>query len=198
VPFTQIFLHPLEIFDNLAKTNPNVYLPDVATTLNNLAMLHQTQDNYEDALKEFEKALKIRRKLAKTNPNVYLPDLASVLNNLGVLHQDQGNFKDALKKYKESTNLYEDLATSDYQTYLPYLAGNYGNLAWFYTYGIPQREESIDYAIYVIMILQPHYEKIPFTQEFYAKALNILRNWDLSDEEIYKLIEEKMKEDEQM
>jgi len=43
----------------------------------------------------------------------------------------------------------------------------------------------------------PYIEKVPFTQEYYVNAWRVLSNWDLSDEEISQMIEEKMKENEQ-
>jgi tetratricopeptide (TPR) repeat protein len=74
-------------------------------TSNNLANLYLNQFNYEDALIEYKKALKISRKLAKTNPHTYLPDVASVLNNLANLHLDQNNYEDALKGYEKALEI---------------------------------------------------------------------------------------------
>jgi tetratricopeptide (TPR) repeat protein len=56
---------------------------DVATTLNNLGILHLDQNRMEEARKAYDEALTIRRQLAKQNPEAYLPDLAGTLNNLG-------------------------------------------------------------------------------------------------------------------
>ena len=54
--------------------NPDTYLPDVATTLNNLATLDRDQNRPEAARKGYEEALKIHRELAQKNPDTYLPD----------------------------------------------------------------------------------------------------------------------------
>jgi tetratricopeptide (TPR) repeat protein len=48
----------------------------LALTLNNLGKLDRAQNRMEEARKEFEEALKIRRELAQENPDTYLPDVA--------------------------------------------------------------------------------------------------------------------------
>jgi tetratricopeptide (TPR) repeat protein len=72
----------LKTYRELAKTNPESYLPYVAGTLNNLGVLHRDQNGMNEARQAFEEALKTRRELAKTNPETYLPDVAKTLNNL--------------------------------------------------------------------------------------------------------------------
>ncbi|CAM9588227.1 unnamed protein product, partial [Laminaria digitata] len=52
--------------------------PDVATSLNNLAGLLQTQDNYAEAGPLFERSLTIREKALSPEH----PDVATSLNNL--------------------------------------------------------------------------------------------------------------------
>ena len=43
------FEETLAIRRNLAVSNPDTYLPDVATTLNNSGVLHQDQNRMEEA-----------------------------------------------------------------------------------------------------------------------------------------------------
>ena len=83
------FEEALKICRELAKKNPDTYLPDVARTLNNLAVLDSDQNRMEAARKEYEEALKIYRELAQKNPDTYLPDVARTLNNLAVLDRHQ-------------------------------------------------------------------------------------------------------------
>jgi hypothetical protein len=78
--------------------------------------------------------------------------------------------------------------------YAPYLANTLKNLAVFYQKSLPQREKSLEYVTEAVILLRPIVEAVPFTQKYMQNALNILRKWDLSDEEIERLIEEKMKE----
>ena len=46
--------------------------------------MNSDQNSYDDALKEYEEALAIRRKLAEANPDTYLPDVAMTLVNLSI------------------------------------------------------------------------------------------------------------------
>ena len=84
----KVYEKALDIHRDLAKKNPDVYLPYVATTLNNLGVLHRDENRMTEARKVYDEALDIRRDLAKKNPDVYLPDVAMTLNNLGNLHSD--------------------------------------------------------------------------------------------------------------
>lgn len=186
----------LAIRRNLAETDPNTYLPYVAMTLNNLALLHETQNQYEEALTEYEEVLAIYRNLAETNPNSYLPYVAITLNNFAGLHLAKNELPETIEKATKSTNIYRELAINNFQTYFPDLARNLSNLAFFYQDFVPQRDVSIEYAIETIIILSPYVEKVPFSQENFEKAINVLRKWNLSNEEIERMIAEKMKENE--
>jgi len=57
-----------------------MFLPDVAQTLYNLALLDSDQNQTEAARKEYEEALKLCRELAKNNPEGYLEHVADILN----------------------------------------------------------------------------------------------------------------------
>jgi len=190
------FEEALQIHSQLAETNPKAYLPDLAMTLNNLAILHKTQNNSDEALKKYEEALQIHSQLAVTNPLAYLPYVAATLVNFAGLHVAKGELEEALGKAENSTKIYRELTEENFQTYFPDLARNISNLSWFYQSKIPNREKSVEYAIEVMTILLPYIESVPFTQEFFAKARNVLRNWNLSDEEISQMIEDKRKENE--
>lgn len=61
--------------------------PDIATSLNNLAILHKAQGQYAKAEPLYRRALAIREKILGTEH----PDLATVLNNLALLYRDQGH-----------------------------------------------------------------------------------------------------------
>ena len=87
----------LDIRRELAKVNPQTYLPDVAITLNNLCNLQSEKKEFEDALKSYKEALDTYRELAKVNPQTYLPDVAITLNNLGNLQTAKNEFGGCLK-----------------------------------------------------------------------------------------------------
>jgi hypothetical protein len=52
----------------LAKVNPDIYLPEVASTLYNLAIFDAAENRMEVARKEFQEALGIYEQLAAQNP----------------------------------------------------------------------------------------------------------------------------------
>jgi tetratricopeptide (TPR) repeat protein len=76
----------LEIRRNLAEASPEVFLPDVADTLNNLANLHSAQNAFGPALAAYEEALQIRLSLAAASPEAFLPVLTETLNNLSIYY----------------------------------------------------------------------------------------------------------------
>jgi tetratricopeptide (TPR) repeat protein len=76
----------LKIRRSLAEAEPKTFLPKVAMTLNNLAVLHYQTQEYGPALKEYEEALKIRRSLAEAEPKAFLEDMAQTLFNLSIFY----------------------------------------------------------------------------------------------------------------
>ena len=118
----------LEFYRNRAESSPEAYQPDVATTLNNLGILHSDTGKHGDAEKEYGEALEIRRKLAESSPEAYLPDVAMTLGNLGNLHSATGKHGDAEKEYGEALEKYRQLAESSPEAYLPDVAGTLNNL----------------------------------------------------------------------
>jgi len=77
--------------------------PDVALSLNNLALLYKAQGRYADAEPVYKRALAIYEKaLGPTHPYV-----AASLNNLAGLYDSQGSHADAEPLYKRSLAIYE-------------------------------------------------------------------------------------------
>ena len=62
--------------------------PSVATSLNNLAGLYESQGRYTEAEPLYIKALDMRKKLLGAEH----PDVASSLNNLAFLYNAQGRY----------------------------------------------------------------------------------------------------------
>lgn len=104
-----------------------------ATTLNNLALLHNNQADYEKSATEYEEALKIRRRLVDANPTLHLPDLAMLLNNLANLDKNQNNFKKASQGYQEALKIYRILATDNSDIYMSGVAMTQNNLGILHT-----------------------------------------------------------------
>ena len=87
----------------LAKDNPQTYLPDVADALNNLGILHACRNEQERAEKSFSEALHIRRKLAKDNPQTYLPKVAVIAVNMSIFYQNSKPNKRLSMAYADET-----------------------------------------------------------------------------------------------
>jgi len=119
----------LTIYRELAKVNSKVYLKDVATTLNNMAIIQNERNEISQALKKHEEALQIRRELAKENLKTFSHDVAMTLTNLAVLQKGLHNFPEALAKYEEALQIYRTLAKENPRDYLQYVALEYNNLA---------------------------------------------------------------------
>ena len=168
----------------------DISIQERAMTLNNLAILHSDQNRYEEALKEYEEALQIRRQLAEANPHTYLPDVAMTLNNLANLHSAQNRYEKALKEYEEALQIRRQLAEANPHTYLPAVAMTSINLAIFYLQALPNREKSIELTLDAIKIVLPIVEKVPYTELYLQRAIAVLKAWDLSKEEIEQLITE--------
>ncbi|SFV89327.1 hypothetical protein MNB_SUP05-SYMBIONT-5-542 [hydrothermal vent metagenome] len=126
------YQNSLEIYRTLAKTNPDVYQPDVAMTLNNLAVLYSNQDQNTQAKKAYDEALEIYQTLAKTNPDVYQPDVATTLNNLARLYSNQNQNTQAEKSYDKALEIYRTLAKTNPDVYQPNVATTLNNLAVLY------------------------------------------------------------------
>lgn len=112
----------------LAEKNPDIYLPTVATTLNNLGALLLNINEINEARVHLEEALNIRRNLAERNPDVYSPELASTLCNQGNLsfaNQDLGLAK---VQYKEALDIYRSFAEKNPSVYLVGVADVLNNL----------------------------------------------------------------------
>jgi tetratricopeptide (TPR) repeat protein len=88
--------------------------------ISSLVTIRQPQGNWDrghnrmdEARKDYDEALKIRRELAQKNPDTYLPDVAVTLNNLGYLLSNQNRMDEARKAYDEALGIYQRFAARD-------------------------------------------------------------------------------------
>ena len=77
--------------------------PDVATSLNNLALLYKTQGDYAKAEPLYKRSLSIKEKALGPNH----PSVATSLNNLAALYKTQGDYAKAEPLYKRSLSIKE-------------------------------------------------------------------------------------------
>ncbi|MEO1146845.1 MAG: CHAT domain-containing protein, partial [Cyanobacteria bacterium J06638_22] len=98
--------------------------PDVAQSLNNLAVLYQSQGNYAAAEPLYQRSLSIYETvLGDTHPGV-----AQSLNNLARLYQDQGNYAAAEPLYQRALTIRETVLGETH----PDVATSLNNLAGLY------------------------------------------------------------------
>jgi hypothetical protein len=86
----------------LAQAQPNEYLPDLATALNNQSDRFSDLGRREEALAAIEEAVAINRALAQAQPNEHLPGLAFSLNSLSPSLSDLGRLEEALAASEEA------------------------------------------------------------------------------------------------
>ena len=72
--------------------------PDMATSLNNLAMLYNKQGKYDEAEPLYQRALAINEKVLGPDH----PDTATSLNNLAALYNNQGKYDEAEPLYQRA------------------------------------------------------------------------------------------------
>jgi CHAT domain-containing protein/lipopolysaccharide biosynthesis regulator YciM len=100
----------LEIYELLAKEDPQKYSPNVAGCYNNIANFYEEDEKLNQAEKFYKKALEQYRILENLNPAAYTGNVATSLNNLGVLHNKDGNPLQAKENYNEAIRKYKQVA----------------------------------------------------------------------------------------
>ncbi|MFV9692032.1 MAG: tetratricopeptide repeat protein [Desulfobacteria bacterium] len=98
--------------------------PDVAISLNNLALLYDAQGKYSEAEPSHKRSLAIREKVLGPDH----PDVATSLNNLAGLYDAQGKYSEAEPLYKRSLAIREKALGPDH----PDVATSLNNLALLY------------------------------------------------------------------
>ncbi len=98
--------------------------PDVAQSLNNLALLYHNQGKYSEAEPLYLDALEMRKRLFTSDH----PDVATILNNLALLYHNQGKYSEAEPLYLDALEMTRRLFTSDH----PDIANSLNNLAGLY------------------------------------------------------------------
>ncbi|MDV7221778.1 tetratricopeptide repeat protein [Streptomyces prunicolor] len=113
----------------LVELREEVFRPDLARALAELARLLSEAGLREAALTPSQESAALYRTLADTNPAAYLPDLAASLNNLAVYQSETGDRTGALTTINEAVTIRRTLADTNPAAYLPNLAGSLNNLA---------------------------------------------------------------------
>ena len=112
-----------------AEGNRDAYLPDLAVSVNNLAVRLAEAGRRAEGLAAAQEAVDLRRELAEGNRDAYLPDLAMSVNNLAVRLAETGRRAEGLAAAQEAVDLRRELAEGNRDAYLPDLAMSVNNLA---------------------------------------------------------------------
>ena len=113
----------------LVEGKPEVYLPELATSVHELATRMAESEQHEMALAPARQAVDIYRVLAEANPAAYLPFLAMALNDFAVYLSAIGRREPALAPGTEAVSTLRVLTETDPAVYLPHLVTSLDNLA---------------------------------------------------------------------
>ena len=113
----------------LVELREEVFRPDLARALGELARLLSEAGLREAALTPSREAADLYRTLAQANPAAYLNNLAASLNNLAVQQSETGDRTGALTTINEAVTIRRTLADTNPAAYLPDLATALNNLA---------------------------------------------------------------------
>ena len=104
-----LYAESLTIWRRLMQENPDAFAPDVAGTLNNLAILHADTQCQAQAEEEYAEALAIYRRLKQQRPDAFEAATARILNNLANLHHATRRYAQAEAEYEEVVAIYRCL-----------------------------------------------------------------------------------------
>ncbi|MER5381738.1 tetratricopeptide repeat protein [Streptomyces sp. NPDC002688] len=118
----------VDIWRNLAQSNPAAYEPDLASSLSNLGVHLGSVGRHAEGLATEQEAVAIRRRLAQDNPTTHGHHLAESLINLALRLDAIGRRAEALATTERVIPAYRQLADTDPATYEPGLATALNNL----------------------------------------------------------------------
>lgn len=148
----------IELYEKLAKNNPELFEQDLAVNYNNAGVFYKDQGWPEKAEEYCQKAIEIRERLAQADPERFGPKLAGSYNNAGVFYSYQGQLEKAEEYYQKAIELQERLAQTNPEQFVPNLARSYNNAGIVYiNQGRP--EKANEYCQKVINI----YDKLSIT-----------------------------------
>jgi tetratricopeptide (TPR) repeat protein len=102
-----------ELLDRYAKRSPEMFLPHIATVMNNIAVLLCETNSISEAESKFNESLKIRRDCVTNSEAFFFPKVASVLNNLGIFYRRMKQQKKSENMYREALEIMEPFAENE-------------------------------------------------------------------------------------
>lgn len=95
------------------EADRDAYLPELATSVNNLAIRLGEAGRRAEGLTAAQQAVTLYRELAGLNRDAYLPNLATSVNNLANRLAEAGRYEQALILAREAAAHYHDLARTN-------------------------------------------------------------------------------------
>lgn len=126
----KMYLHSLEIYERLAKSDSTEYEPDIALTCMLLGIFYKDVKDMANSEKMYLRSFEIYDRLAKGNPAEFEPDLALAYRHLGDFYDEVQKRAESGKMYLHSQEIYKRLAQNspaEYELNLGYVCQN---LSW--------------------------------------------------------------------
>jgi tetratricopeptide (TPR) repeat protein len=158
------YVGALQIYRELLEKGRETFRPDVAKTLNNMAVLDSRLGLLKEARQEYAEALQIYRELAEKNQETYRPLVATAVNNLANADLETARLEEARREFEEALQIRRELAEKNPGAYRPFVARTLNNLA----------------------ILDSRQNKLEKARNEFAEALRIYRNLDQNVPETYR------------
>lgn len=119
----------------MANDDPEQYLPLLAKTLNNIAMLYSAADDEQQAAQQlYSEALSIFKRLSDEDASSYSPNVASTLNNMAILNYSGAQDVDLVEsQLNQALEIYQGLSVESPDIYKPMMASICNNLALIYS-----------------------------------------------------------------
>ncbi len=155
----------------------------IAKTLNNLGLLYNALNEYDNAADAYERALAICEKFVANNTSTYKSKLAETLDNLGNLYSDLNDYNKASEFYERALIIREELASTNPTVYKPDMATTLNNWAGLY-WSQNQYDKAADFLKRALQIREELAVSNPqIYQPYLANTLNNLGNLysDLKD-----------------
>jgi tetratricopeptide (TPR) repeat protein len=112
----------VDIYRELAKADPDAFLPGLAGALGNQSVRRADREQPEAALEAIDEAVGVYRQLATARPDAFLPSLAGSLGNQSSWRAKRGRHEEALDAIDEAVGVFRQLAEAHPDAFLPDLA----------------------------------------------------------------------------
>jgi tetratricopeptide (TPR) repeat protein len=149
-----------------------VYLPDLASILNNIGADYSDQHEYVRAGEYYHRCLEILEQLVQENPKVYLPYLAMILYNIGSNYRSLNEYFKAKEYFQKCIEIWEQLYNDNPAVYAVNFYNILVNLSTAYS-KIADYPSAIQYQSYSLDLLNRHREQF---QQYNSKLGSICGN----------------------